>query len=345
MNKITQQIAQNIINEYVTGASSYELADKYHLWQTSICNLIAGRSWKDCVRPQNMKEIIQSRKQKGLDIGRSCQELPHLSPLQEDILVGSMLGDGSLSHSSLNSCFSKNQKYDRKEYLDWHAEMLDGYSANVRPIYSKEKLTEGFDGKIQREKTDEYLSGYRYETFNHPNLTDLRNKWYKNNIKIIPADLGLNPQRIAIWYFDDGSNDSKQRVAVLCTQSFTLDESEFLVEKFQAFNLYPTIKKIKSKYTGRQMPILKFSRSSYDNIIALVKPYMLWDCFAHKVEWHRAKKQWESSGKFTEKQAKEIIEMRKTKNAKEIAKIFDVHVNTIYAMVSGRSWGHLQNIG
>lgn len=34
MSQITQQIAQTIIEEYIAGASSYELADKYNLWQT-----------------------------------------------------------------------------------------------------------------------------------------------------------------------------------------------------------------------------------------------------------------------------------------------------------------------
>lgn len=38
---------------------------------------------------------------------------------------------------------------------------------------------------------------------------------------------------------------------------------------------------------------------------------------------------------------KKIIDMRKKITAREIADIFNVHVNTIYAIVSKRSWKHI----
>lgn len=114
-----------------------------------------------------------------------------------------------------------------------------------------------------------------------------------------------------------------------------------LVEKLHEFDLFATIVKKKSAYTGRDMPILKFHSKSYDNLIELVRPHIPWSCFTHKLKWRPAQKQWEYSGKFTEEKAKEVIELRKTQSAKEIAKTFGVHVNTIYALVSGRSWRHL----
>lgn len=158
----------------------------------------------------------------------------------------------------------------------------------------------------------------------------------------MPTDLSLNAQRIAIWFWDDGSNCVDNRQAALYTQSFTFEEAEFLTVKLDEFDLKPTIVKRWSEYTNKFMPILKFDSTSYDNLIHLVTPYMLWSCFEHKIKWRRAQKQWETSGKFSEQQAKEVLELRKTHSAKEIAKMYNVHVNTIYAMASGRSWGHLQ---
>ena len=343
MNKITQQIAQNIIDDYLTGMSSYEISDKYQLWQTSICNIIAGRSWKQCLRPENIKDIIKDRKQKGLIIGRSCKDLPDLSDFQKDILYGSLLGDGNLSNSSLNSKFTKCQCVYRKEYLNWHFEVFKEYSASIQSKYSSEKLIGADKGIIKRKKVNKFLSGYNFETFNHPNLTKLRKQWYPNDIKIIPSNIELTPQSIAIWYFDDGSNNFEQRYAVLCTQSFSLEEAEVLTKKLNDFDLHPTIIKSKSVYTGIEMPILKFHSNSYDNLIELVKPYMLWDCFKHKIKWRKSQEQWEVHGKFTESQIKEIIDLRKKMPAKEIAKIYSVHVNTIYSIVSGRSWRHVNN--
>lgn len=343
MSKINQEIAQTIINEYLLGRSTYDLGDAYGLWQTSICNLISGRSWPQCIRPDNIKELVQNRREKGYLTGKQCKTLPEFSLLQKDVLIGSMLGDGSITKQTNKNCsFNKKQSKIRKEYLDWHYNIFEGYSAAVRPVFSSEKLIGGKKGRIiERQKVEKRLSSYAFSTYRHPNITNFRNKWYKNNIKIIPNDLELNPQIIAIWYFDDGCNCIQNRDAVLCTQSFKLEEAEFLCSKLHPFNLMPKIVKIKSEYTGREMPMLKFSKTSYDNLISLVKPYMLWDCFSHKTVWRPALKQWESSGLFNEKQIIEILELRKTTPAREIANKFNVHVNLIYDIVSGRTYTHL----
>jgi len=342
--QINKNQAQEIIDRYIKGESSYDLADRYNLWQTSICNIIRGQTWKCCVRPSNIKDIILSRNERK---GTRPKDLPLLTNLQEDVIIASLLGDGSVTkphsiHNKGNSYFVKSQSLERIDYLNWHSEIMGSYSSGVHPVYSKETLGRSLEGKITRTICEKHLIGYSFWTFSHPNLTYFRNKWYPQGVKQIPSDLELNPQRIAIWYFDDGSNNEKQRNAVLCTQGFTFAEAEFLCEKFKPFNLLPKICKIKSYYSDKLMPQLKFSKNSYDDLITLMKPYMLWDCFSHKIQWHRARKQWETSGKFTKEQIEQIIEMRKTHTSRQIAEQFNVHVNTIYSIVSGRSWAHMQ---
>ncbi len=339
MPKITKQQAQEIIDKYVSGVSSDELAIEYGLWQTSICNLIRGDSWPECQRPENIIQIINSK-----HTGNKYKELPELNQIQKDILIGSLLGDGTFTkpHSSQNrgnSKFSKTQRNDRKNYLDWHFEKMEGYSATLSPVYSYEKLSKTIDGKIQRNKAPKYLSGYCFSTFNHPNLTEFRNKWYPEGVKQVPYNLELNPQRIAIWYFDDGSNNEKQRYAVICTQGFTFKEAEFLVEKFKPFDLQPSITKTESKYDGRSMPQLKFSRSSYDKLINLIKPYMLWDCFNHKIKHHDSKTDW---NRLTKEQAEQVLFLKNTMSIKEMAEKFNVIPRSIYRIISGESWNHLQ---
>jgi len=343
MSKITQEIAQRIIDEFCQGSSTYELGDKYDLWQTSICNLISGRSWPNCVRPANIKVLIRERRHKGLHIGRSCIEAPPLTGRQTDIIVGSILGDGTISKPRTNSRFRKKQSADKLAYLEWLADELRPYAYKVSPIKSKEKLIGGSRGRIaSREAVEEYLAGHCVETVQHPTWTALYHYWYPGGKKQVPSDLTLNPFRIAIWFFDDGANHADKRTAILCTQSFTLEEADFLLSKLKDFDITGKVTKRTSTYTGREMPILKFTKAGYDNLIHLVKPYMLWDCFRHKVEWRPAKRQWEYSGKFTEEEAREVIRLRETHSAREIAKMKNVHVNTIYALVSGRSWGHLK---
>lgn len=339
--KITQETAQEIIDKYCAGQSCPNLAKEYNLWHTSICNLIAGRTWKDCKRPDNIKELIQQQKETGhYKIGEIKHiDAPPLTEIQKEILIGSMLGDGSISKPKPNSSFTKTQSLKRKEYLEWHVEMLKPYSVDkLDENFSKEILIGGKNGVIaERIPSEKRLSGYAMRTHVHPELTKIRNEWYPNGTKIVPIDLVLTPQSIAIWYFDDGSNCVKSRTAVLCTQCFTLDEADLLCQKLSNFNLTPKIVKIKSQYTGREMPMLKFTKESYDNLINLIKPFCLWECFQYKVKWRPRLRQWEyGSGKLTPDDVEMIKILRGNLTAKEIALKFDVHINTIFAIVSGR---------
>jgi hypothetical protein len=284
MSKITLEVAQEIIDKYVAGESSYKLAEKYGLWQTSICNIVRGKTWKQCIRPKDIENIIFEKSQRGLEIGRSCKNLPKFNDLQKDILVGSLLGDGHLRKNGNGNCrFAKKQRFDRKEYLEWHFQQMDEYSANLYKIFSNEKLKVNSDGIIERLKCKKYHSGYCYETFSHPNLTDFYNLWYDTGKKIVPLDVSINYKSFAIWYCDDGHNCFKQRYAIICTQSFSFDEAELLKDKLEKLNLQPKIIKVKSKYTEKSMPILKFSRNSYDNLISIAKDNVIWDCFSYKI--------------------------------------------------------------
>ena len=350
---INQETAQQIIDEYCLGVSTYDLADKYNLWQTSICNLIAGRSWPQCCRPDNIKELIIERHEKGLlQLGRKCHiDAPPFTSPQLDIIIGSLLGDGSLRKEYANASFSKSQAKKRLEYLEWMQEILVPYSNRIDKKYSKEKLIGGKGGVIiERRKVKKHLAGYALRTHQHPEFTKLWHQWYKDKIKIVPTDLELNPLRIATWFWDDGSNNYDQRMAIFCTQSFTIEEAEFLANKLHGFDIRPKVRTVLSQYTGRKMPILKIYSRSYDNLIQLIKPYMLWPCFEHKIRWREALNnqtrkpisEWNRhSGALTEKDVMSILKMNKTKSQQEIAKQFGVAQTTISAIITGKTWKHL----
>jgi hypothetical protein len=305
--------------------------------------LISGRTWQQCKRPDNIQELIRQRAENSrFKKGRICYiDAPPLTDLQKDIIIGGLLGDGSISQPKINSFFIKSQSLERKEYLEWHSKILNPYSIEILDeIYSDEKLIGGKKGVIiERIKIDKKLVGHRTRTHQHPEFTELRKKWYPNGIKIVPKDIVLTPQSIAIWYFDDGSNCVKNRTAVLCTQCFTLDEADLLCQKLNKFNLMPKIIKAVSQYTGREMPMLKFSKQSYDNLIALVTPYCLWDCFKYKIEWRDKMPKYKvSNKKLTLEQVKEIISYKGKASQQKIANIFGVAQTTISAILTGKNW-------
>lgn len=339
---LTEIQAQEIIDKFISGIGTTQLAAEYDIWETTVGMVLRGDHWKQCKRPNNIKEILHN--QQRLRSGKKCKVLSPLTDIQKDIIIGSLLGDGTVSKIKLraNSRFTKSQMLTKKSYLDWHFQQLNPYSQRFYDIISKEKLFTQKDGTIGRKTDKERVIGCGFDTCRHPNITELRKKWYPEGIKKVPIDLELNPQRIAIWFFDDGTNNVKQRHVCLCTNAFTFEEVEFLSKKLNNFDLFAKIETQKSKYTGIGQPVLKFYSKSYDNLINLIKPYMLWDCLVYKVQWRPALKQHEVSGHFTDEQVKEICELRRTKTAKEIAKQYNVHVNFIYELVSGRTYKHVK---
>lgn len=353
-NKLNQQQAQMIIDSFVAGSTTFDLEKQYGVWQTSICNIVSGRTWPQCKRPKNILQIIEERKNKGrFKPGDSRHiEAPPFTCEQQDLIVGSLLGDGCIRIGSKNAAFTKIQRKDRLSYLEWMARILAPYSSGVRPVYTSEKLLGGKGGIIlERQKMSKTLTAYRLDTHQHPNWTNFENKWYdKNRIKIIPEDLVLSPISLAIWYCDDGSNSASQRMATFCIQSFTLEEADFLAKKLAEFDIFPKITHVVSRYTGKKMPLLKVYGKSYDNLIEIVKPHVFWDCFLYKIEWRPAlnnqtrkpMSEWKRMPrKLTEDDAKKILSLKGKKTQQEIANQFGIKQTTVSAILRGKTWKHL----
>jgi hypothetical protein len=350
MSKINLNLAQQIIDEYLDGSSTYCLADKYCLQQTSICNLVAGRTWPQCKRPENIDNIIYERKKKGLQAGiRKHKQLPELTDLQRSILAGSLLGDGCLTKiiGNGNSRLIKKQSINRKEYLVWHQEIFGGYSSNVRETCNATKLSVRKDGHIIHTALpshEQTKNGCVFSTVNHPEFTKYRMSWYNEaGKKIVPLNFELDELSLSIWFFDDGSNNYKQRSATLHTQSFSFSEVDFLINQIKKFNISAKIITRKSFYTNENMPILKISKESYDTLIYIIKKNMIWNCFSHKIQHRFAKKQYEIHSNLSEKDVYFIHECRRNKSKTfiELGEIFNMHPNSIQNIVYGINWKHI----
>lgn len=187
---------------------------------------------------------------------------------QQSIINGSLLGDGNLSkirYKNGNSYFSKPQKAARREYLEWHLSELQPFSSSVGEC---ENFCKG----------KSYRRAY-FSTKVSPIFTELREKWYPEGKKIVPRDLVLDPLAIAIWFFDDGSNDVGARTCTFATYSFDKDDCDFLVSQLNRFSL--------QCYVGDRNRI-KTRSGSYKEFVDLIRPYMLWPFFEHKIRYRDA---------------------------------------------------------
>jgi len=190
-----------------------------------------------------------------------------LSTQQKSIIIGSLLGDGSISKIRYGkSYFSKSQTARRIEYLEWtHAE-LQPFSSSVRTY---ENFAEG----------KRYLKSV-FTTKSYHYFADLRKMWYPAGTKIVPPNVKLDPLSIAIWYCDDGSNCVDNRSCKLATYCFSAQDCEILVAKLETFG-------IKSYFDNQN--VINVRACCYFDFIELVKPHIAFNCFTYKLKYRESK--------------------------------------------------------
>ena len=262
-----------------------------------------------------------------------------MNNLQTEILIGSLLGDGTLRKKNRgfkdNCTFVKNQckkdkdGNDKIDYMKWHFDSFSPYSSSI--------------GIVKKRKAQ---NQYEFRTGANVVFTELEKKWYipsdKKRIKIIPSDVKLTPLSLCVWFMDDGTNYPEKRQAKIYSQSFSYEEHEFLCDRVKKdIGIVLKIQKYKHQFN------LYISPKYYLEFINTIKPHCIWKCFKYKHDLSRYKKQayvcGEACGRSKLKE-KEITEIFRLSNdglkQKEIANIFEVNPCNISRRLSGKRWKH-----
>lgn len=184
-----------------------------------------------------------------------------LTSAQHAILIGSLLGDGSLRRQGnrLNALLEVNHAHKHRDYVDWKYQNFQNY------ILSSPKARQGRGVRI----------AYRFTTRSLPVFTDYHNWFYVDGIKRIPKDLKLDPLSLAVWFMDDGS---KIRSALyLNTQQFTVEEQVFLQQLLlDTFGLQSALNRDKHYFR------IRFTTESSKVLRELIEPYVI-ECMKYKL--------------------------------------------------------------
>lgn len=147
------------------------------------------------------------------------RETLSLSPVQRQIIIGSLLGDGYLYPT-----VSGNYAYLRiahgpkqKDYVWWKYRYFKDWVLSP-PRYQLQN------------KSRPKLGGYFwFKTIAHRYLLEYRDIFYKEKEKIIPSNIGellITSMSLAVWYLDDGTLADKS--IHLNTQGFSREENLLL---------------------------------------------------------------------------------------------------------------------
>lgn len=156
-----------------------------------------------------------------------------LTNQQLDVLIGSILGDGSLSKTNFksNSRFSETHSEAQLGWLTWKNEILKPFSTNIFSVLAKgiKRLPNGSIIKIK----NKFHKHFSFKTISNNVFTEIEKKWYKrdengnyiykiiNNrkyrIKVVP-EFELTKLTLAVWYIDDGDNGAGTKQIRFSTQ-------------------------------------------------------------------------------------------------------------------------------
>jgi len=144
-----------------------------------------------------------------------------LSDRCREIILGSLLGDGSLRiHKPYkNARFSFRHSVHQKEYFDWKVNQLREVSSQNNVWKQK---ADGFGGEKMRFQSlalESLTEIYRL-THQHDHRLVVRRKWL--NL--------LTPLSLAVWWLDDGSIIANGRKGVLCTDPIPIEEQKLLAK-------------------------------------------------------------------------------------------------------------------
>ena len=180
-----------------------------------------------------------------------------------DILIGSILGDGHLeltkSSQSIRKIYTKGLTIPSIAYAKWYLKLLRdrGYTSADKLIWYEDKKTK--------------ISVTKIRTVKFTSLKWLYEKFYPNNIKIIPLDIKnyLNPMVLAIWIMDECSFQSPGvKISVA-----GLSKAECILLQKALEDLYNL--KISINKAGNGGYYLYIWKESISDLIKLVEPYIL----------------------------------------------------------------------
>lgn len=224
-----------------------------------------GKTTKECAEYFNVNPSAISFWKKKINDCDLHVQVPfsnnsfELSELQEQMILGSLLGDLNVSKS-------------RKQHPNCRLNLV--HSTKQKELFlSKVNLLGDIMGCYREysyldNRTNNVYTTIRGSSKTHPIFTELRKLLYPNEIKTITTqylDKIHHPIALAYWFMDDGSNNG-----VLSTNGFTLPEVNLLANwLLKKWNIETTVQKNANCYT---LYIKAVSRKRFDDII---RPYII----------------------------------------------------------------------
>lgn len=210
------------------------------------------------------QKIYRLRKQFGISSIKKWERHDfHLSDIDNEIIMGSLLGDASVSNGKrlgedCESFIEFKHCKEQEKYIWWKFDKLKHLCAsNPKPLKNQQ---------------------IRFRTFSHPDFTKIRKLLYPSGVKIVHEKQlkAINELGLAVWYMDDGTICNQHHVK-LCTCCYSMQDHIMLQKwMFDRFSLKTEIK------TYGNYLFLVVSSGYRRKFFTLIEKFVL-DCMKYKL--------------------------------------------------------------
>ena len=208
--------------------------------------------------------LIKGEKIAWSNIRRTAPEL-EITPNAEQVIIGSLLGDGSIIRKRTNCLLTFNHSLTQADYAFYKVNLLQKEGITMRYEEMPHSYRQGcINGRLIKD------NGYaRGITEVNVAFNKYRDEWYSPNKQVPDSIIKLAPLGLAIWYMDDGAIHYPTG-AYLSTNGFNHESQLKLVEVLRNnFDVTARIHKNKDK------EILFVVQKDRDKFLDIIRPYVI----------------------------------------------------------------------
>jgi hypothetical protein len=180
-----------------------------------------------------------------------------LTEFQQAVLVGTLLGDGSIAkHGNHHRLFVKH-KAAHLALAAWKREVFEDFTS--MPLHH-------FDQRLN----DRLYPCVQFVTRTNPIFSIWRDRFYRDGRKVVPTNIAdlLEPASVGVWFMDDGT--AERSGVSFQTHSFRTEETQLLARSLhERYGLKTSLNRNKGAH------VVYVHGSSVTELAALIAPVML----------------------------------------------------------------------
>ena len=243
-----------------------------------------------------------------------------ITPLQEQVLIGKMLGDGSLAQIEYSANMSWGHKSSDVEYLRWTSRALGELDS-----CTESPRTSGYGSSMLARRT-----------VNSPLIKNLLADFIGiNGVKRVPRWVSkrLTPLAVAFWYMDDGSlthHESQEDRASFAVCGFNKSDCDVLIKGLARLGVEARYQRYSDGYFR-----IELTSDAAEALFLLIAPYVP-PCMHRKLpERYRGHSGWLPSSKGQYKPALTRQVITSIKETKIKSNRYDLETTTHNYIANG----------